>query len=475
MATAAIAAGAGPTMAEPEPPAFAKEARRALEMPAPRPADRRDFVMTFLRSTAVAGLRQPLTTARLGRELFLRRGRGLVEDNLPVMALIPRATPPPPGSDAFEALLDRQGVPRPLAGTVDLLIDGDQFFDEFEKQVKMATTSIDLQVFIFDNDDVAVGCADLLRGRAGEIPVRVLFDDLGTTFAHGRQPRTALPPGFRQPANIATYLERESPLEVRQTLNPWLVADHTKLLLFDEATAFLGGMNIGRESRHEWHDLMLRVRGPIVASLDRQFEFTWRKSGPRGDLILLEKPAPLVPGDSPEPPGGHRLLRTDAAAGHREIMDAMLLAIRGSRTRIWIETPYFSNDTIKAELVAAARRGVEVQVILPSRANHSIMGAGNLVTARRLLTAGAKVYQYPGMTHLKAMICDDWAMLGSANLDTLSLRTNRELNLASREPALLSALARQVMEPDLERSKLLDIKDTELLLAPLLESIADQF
>ena len=78
------------------------------------------------------------------------------------------------------------------------------------------------------------------------------------------------------------------------------------------------------------------------------------------------------------------------------------------------------------------------------------------------------------MTHLKAMICDGWATVGSANLDTISLRINRELNLSFSDASLVDELASLVFEPDFRASRPLTIEDTKLNLAPLIESIADQ-
>ena len=152
----------------------------------------------------------------------------------------------------------------------------------------------------------------------------------------------------------------------------------------------------------------------------------------------------------------------------------MRQAIRGAQSRIWIEMPYFSSDIIENELESAAARGVDVRLILPDRANHEIMNAGNLVTARNLMKAGVRVYHYPGMTHLKAMICDGWATVGSANLDTISLRINRELNVSFCDPDLVTELAELVFERDFKVSRLLTPGETKLKFAPLIESIADQ-
>ncbi len=429
---------------------------------------------TAFRSTAVAAIRQPVTATKLGLAALWHRPREIVSGNLPLDLTQSSAIAEVPGSPQFEALLDRENFPRAESGSLKWLIDGPGFFPELDLQIAVAKDSIRVQIFIFDNDDIAVRYADFLKRRAAEVKVRVLFDDLGSTFAHTAAPATPGRPGFVPPADMEDYLENDSKVRVRRVLNPWLVADHTKLLVFDQHTAIIGGMNIGREYYSEWHDLMVRVEGPVVESLSREFNRAWRKAGAWGDFALIRNPA-IFRRPKPVPDGiPLRVLRTDPAERRYEILDSTLLAIRGARKRIWIENPYFAHDDIVLALAAAARRGVDVRVILPKRGDSTIMDAGNLATAKQLIQAGATVLQYSGMTHMKVMLCDDWATVGSANLDTLSLRINRELNLAFSHPAAVRKLEKTVFLPDFNRSRSLSLAETESATSALAETIADQ-
>jgi cardiolipin synthase len=432
------------------------------------------LAVSAVRSTTMAALRQPFTTIRTGLAVMWHRPREVVSGNLPVEIGFKPTPVEVPGTEGFELLLDREGMPRRESGTLEWLVDGPGFFPELDRQLAAAKQSVDLQFFIYDNDDIAVRYADRLKRLAESLPVRILFDDLGSTFAHTAAPETLGPNGFQPPPDIARYLKEDSKLQVRRTLNPWLVCDHTKLLVFDRRTAILGGMNMGREYYSEWHDLMVKVEGPVVGSLSREFSRAWRKSGPWGDLALLQKPAFLR---RPAPVDGGvplRLLRTDAARGQTQILDATVLAIRTARKRIWIENPYFAHDDIAFALASAARRGVDVRVILPSRGDSTIMDAGNLGSARAIIEAGGKVYRYPKMTHMKVMICDGWGCIGSANLDTLSMRINRELNLGFSDADSLRRLEKEVFLPDFQASRRLRIEDTESAVAPIAEAIADQ-
>lgn len=432
------------------------------------------LAVSAVRATALAGVRQPFTTLRTGVAILWHRPREFVSGNVPLEVISEPQPAEIPGTPEFEALLDREGLPKRMDGKVSWLVDGSSFFPELERQIAKAAKSVDVQLFIYDNDQIAVRYSDLLKQKSTQARVRVMFDDLGSTFAATEAPETPAPNGFNPPANIASYLEEGSKVRVRRTLNPWLICDHTKLLIFDRETAMLGGMNMGQEYYSEWHDLMAKVEGPIVARLAKEYNRTWRKAGFLGDFALFSKPAPRK---GPAPVAGQiplRMLRTDSARGEQHILDASLLAIRAARKRIWIENPYFAHDKTAAAVAAAARRGVDVRIILPAKGDSGIMDQGNLATARDLIRAGAKIYRYPRMTHMKVMICDGWAQAGSANLDTLSMRLNRELNIAMADPAAIRALEQQVFQPDFRHSRLLPLSETFSPVAPVAEAVADQ-
>ncbi len=434
----------------------------------------RALAKTTLRATVLAAVRQPLTTTRQGIAVLWHRPREIFAGNIPAdLAVLPPLAEAP-GSAAFEALLDRKGFPEAENGSLDWLVDGKEFFPELDRQIASARQSINAQIYIFDNDDIAVRYADKLRARSEEVMVRVLYDDFGTATAHLSSPVTAPPKGFNPPPDMRDYLRSGSEVEVRLSLNPWLVADHTKLLVFDDRTAILGGMNIGREYYNEWHDLMVKVEGPVVAKLAKQFSRAWRRNGPTGDLALFSKPRFFK---KPAPaPGGIplRILRTDAGVGIHQILDAQLLAIAGAKKRVYIENPYFASDEIVLAVRAAALRGVDVRVVLAAEGDSAIMDIGNLETAKVLMEAGAKIYRYPIMTHMKVMVCDGWATMGSANLDTLSMRINRELNISFSDAGEVERLVSEIFRRDFARSKRLRAKDVESATSGLAEAIADQ-
>ena len=227
---------------------------------------------TTLRSVVVAAVKKPVTTTKRGLAVLWHRPSVVITGNLPADLIPEPVLSETPGTPEFERMLDSKGFPRAEEGTLKWLVDGDEFFGEFDRQLAGAKKSFRAQFYIFDNDDIAVRYADKLKARSQEIDVDVLYDDMGSASGWLSAPLTPAPAGFEPPADMKVYLERDSKVEVRRNLNPWAVADHTKLVVIDGRTAILGGMNHWtRIPLNEWHDLMVRVEGPVVGVSDGYF------------------------------------------------------------------------------------------------------------------------------------------------------------------------------------------------------------
>src|SRR5208283_1658799 len=122
------------------------------------------------------------------------------------------------------------------------------------------------------------------------------------------------------------------------------------------------------------------------------------------------------------------------------------------RRFIYIETPYFDDDSSLRALIRARQRGVDVRVVFPARNDSGVMQVNNALVAGDLVRNGIRVYAYPGMTHVKAAIYDGWACLGSANLEKMSLRVSQELDVAFSDPAAVNRLKRDLFETDFNRA-----------------------
>lgn len=442
---------------------------------------------SVFRCTVGASIKDPMGSARIGGVVMRDRLRSLFLGNASVIRRAGAgsktlAAGTGAGGEAFETLLDREKLPPRTSGSVEFLIDGRNFFPLYLKALKEARKSIDVETFIFDNDDFAVEVADVLRAKSREVPVRVRYDRLGSDQAASGHAKS-MPANFTPVENMQDYLTDGTTVECRRTENPCFRADHSKLHLIDGDTAFVGGMNLGREYRYEWHDMMSRVEGPVVQDLARLYEerwcsdTLWRKL--KGSKAVKK---PVVAEASPAPVAAKpmkrqvplRVLHTDACQGRQQILKATLLGIRCSARRVWIETPYFSCDEIVSELEAALKRGVDVRIVVPDKADQKIMDKNNAADLKKLIDKGAKVWAYPGMTHLKATVCDDWVMYGSANYDTLSQRINVELNLATSDPQTVNTVATRVFEHDFRAGTRVTAAMAREKGSPFAEMVGDQ-
>ena len=328
-----------------------------------------------------------------------------------------------------------------------------------------------MQTYIFDNDDFAVAVGELLKRRADEgVDVRVLLDGLGTiTGTMGDS--ASQPKQHNPPASVRQFLESGSKLRVRQKDNPWFTGDHVKSIVVDHGTAFVGGMNIGREYRYDWHDLMLELTGPIVDDLAREFDIAWSHAGPFGDLGYLVERVKPVQRRNTQPGYPMRLLLS--SPGNYEIFNAQLQAIRNARRYAWVQNAYFTDDRLLRELVMARRRGVDVRVIIPMETDHGPITRSNVLAANLMLEHGIRVYLYPGFSHVKAAIYDGWVCVGSANFDRLSLRINRELNIGSSHPELAQQFIERLFEADFRVSPELTTPIPDRWVDHLVEIVGD--
>ena len=364
--------------------------------------------------------------------------------------------PPPPlnggeGMDLaeWEAYLDKT-TRKASSGTIEFLVDGEAFFSRFVDAVKAAQYSIALRTYIFDNDEFAVEIGELLRQRAADgVDTKVLVDGFGTIVATIEQ-QDNLPADHDPPPSVRRFLEDNSPLEARQAQNPWFTGDHVKTVIVDGSVAFTGGMNIAREYRHDWHDLMVELRGPVVGVLQHEFDKAWAHAGPFGDLAWLLRATEAAPGGGE--PAGYPIRVLFTRTENAEIYRVQRKAIQRARQYIYVQNPYYTDDVMLYELARARRRGVDVRVIIPLETDRGLITRNNVLAANKLLEHGVRVYIYPGMSHVKAAIYDDWACLGSANWDRWSFYLNKELNIATSGPSAVTGLRQQVFETDFTAS-----------------------
>jgi cardiolipin synthase len=252
--------------------------------------------------------------------------------------------------------------------------------------------------------------------------------------------------------------------------------NHRKMLVVDDEVAFLGGYNIGSAYATEWRDTHVRLTGPGVWDLKRSFADFWnlhrrRRLGRSERPLLLETAADWVP--------EIRIHRNTPRQWSFPIRSMYLEAINRASRNIWLTTAYFLPDQDFVDALAdAARRGVDVRILLPLKSNHIVADWISRGYYGQLLAAGVRILRFKdAMVHAKTATIDgSWATVGTANIDRLSLQGNYEINLEVIDPGF-AAVMEQVFRNDetncLEltldewEARDLNRKFTESFLAPL--------
>ena len=316
---------------------------------------------------------------------------------------------------------------------VRILHDGALAFPTMLAVIRTAKRAICFENFIFANDGTGQEFAAALeRARSRGADVRVLYDPIGTLLVKG--------------GSIARRLRRAAvrarPFRPLSMAAPWSWLhlrhrDHRKLLIADDVAAVVGGICIADHwapAEHGgggWRDTAVLLRGPAVADLQLAFERMWRRAlGPMVESFttLLEGQALTLPpprGDARVVVVGDRPRTQRVAALYEWLADH-------AETSIEIADAYFvAPERVFKALVRAAQRGVAVRLLLPGRTNHPIAGLAARRIYEPMLVAGAEIYEWNGvMLHAKTCVIDGViSMVGSSNLDPLSLHRNYELNV----------------------------------------------
>ena len=371
----------------------------------------------------------------------------------------------------WESELDRMTGRPAIEGRICYLIDGPAFFSALESAVQNAKSSVHMQTYIYADDDVAMKFADLLMAQSHALDVRILYDGLGTIMAQGVAAES-LPFGYDAPRCVHRYIENNSRAKVRVISNTWLTSDHIKNTIIDGQRAFIGGMNVGREYRHEWHDMMIELEGPVVRELGTMFDLAWARAGIQGDLGFIRHARSNRPACDRRATYPVRLITTRTGRPH--LSNVLKAAVKRAQKYVFLENAYVADDAMILELCRARKRGVDVRVVLPEKTNHSVMQHNNKIAEQTLLAHGVRVFRYPGMTHIKAIVVDGWACLGTANFYKLSFHVNLELNVATSDETAVNELIDQLFLKDMCVASEILFPETLGVKDYVLELVADE-
>ena len=302
--------------------------------------------------------------------------------------------------------------------------------------IRGARDSINLETYIFEGDEIGRQFSDLLLERqAAGVQVNIIHDGVGGF---------ATPKAFfdRLRSGGIAVLEF-NPVSPLSAVTPWLLnhRDHRKLLVVDGRTAFIGGINISNvyssgsnvrrsatapETKVAWRDTDIQLEGPVVGELQKLFLETWAK----------QKGAPLAPKDylPALKPQGNDIVRAIGSTPddpYSQIYLTLVSAIGNAERQVYLTNAYFVPDPqmLKA-LSAAAGRGVDVRLILPSHSDSETTFHAGRSHYAELLARGVRIFERGGeLLHAKTAVIDGvWSTVGSSNLDWRSFLDNDEVN-----------------------------------------------
>jgi cardiolipin synthase len=354
------------------------------------------------------------------------------------------------------------GVPLIAGNKVTLLFDGPATMREMMAAARVATSSINLETYIFDQDKIGNEFADLLieKQRQG-VAVNVMVDAVG-----GIATPAAFFDRMRQAGIRVLIFNPVNPAKAR---GKWELnnRNHRKLMVVDGKVAFTGGINISStyansslfrsrqkpddvdENKVGWRDTHIKIEGPAVAPLQWSFINLWvQQEG--GELPQAEYFPTLTP-------AGDKIVRVLASDPDHEsdIYKALVVAISEAKKSIHITSAYFVPDQqIVDALIAAAKRGVDVRLVLPGVSDHGLIRYAGQAFYDQLLAGGVRIFELQiAVLHAKTAVIDGgWSTIGSANIDRRSFIHNYELNVVVIDPAF-GASMESAFNEDLRDSK----------------------
>ncbi len=331
--------------------------------------------------------------------------------------------------------------PRRSGNQFRLLIDGDAFFPAMLEAIDRARVSVLAEFYLFESGQLSERFIAALTATAARgIPVYLLLDDFGSRLLQRHHRQQLLDGGV----HLAFY----NPLHH----NPWrrnLQRNHRKLLLVDGELAFTGGAGItdlfspALHPTDYWHELMLEIRGPLAGDWFALFGTTWERTTGAPPAVAAVAVPPLPDGTSGRVAAHGRYFQ------QFDIIRSLLKRVRRAKSRVWLATAYFLPSwKLRRALKRSARAGVDVRLLLPGpRTDHPSVRHLGRRHYDSLLRAGVRIFEFqPRFLHAKVQLCDNWASIGSSNLDRWNLRWNLEANQELEDPEVVGRLARLFTE-----------------------------
>ena len=289
--------------------------------------------------------------------------------------------------------------------------------------IEEAESEVLVETYILKDDDTGQGLLSLLaRAVQRGVKVRVLADAAGSWSTKRKF--------WRQMESHGIETRLFHPLIGR--FRDLLVRDHRKIIVVDRRIAFTGGMNIGNEYGSSqpaggtvWRDTHVRLERSAAWEMAVVFNEGWVRAG--GTSLRFTS----YQGTGAERPK-IMVLDCRSGRGHQETASILAVTMAAARQRLWVTNAYFApHPGVLQRMCRAARRGVDVRLLLPGKSDMPIVRRAGHGSYAALLASGVRVFEYqPAMLHAKTLVVDDYvSMIGSSNLDYRSYYFNAECNV----------------------------------------------
>ncbi len=335
---------------------------------------------------------------------------------------------------------------------LELLENGDAIFPAMLEAIASARKTVNFEAYIFWSGEVGTRFRDALTERAARgVTVRVLLDAVGSS---GKSLKAS---------DVEAMRRAGCRVEFFHPKRPWMFwvlnhRTHRRVLVVDGKVGFTGGVGFadpwrGNADSHEhWRDTQIRVEGPAVRGLQRAFQENWSET--TGEALVGDEFFPDLP---PAGPFSVAVVPSSPLAAMSGAERVYAISLAAAAREVWIANSYFLPDERTADLlIAAARRGVDVRIIVPSDEHNDVPAtkAAGRASFGRLLEGGVKIFEYqPTMFHPKTMVVDGiFSTVGSANFDERSFHLNEEINVFVYD-ATFGALMKEQYERDLSKCR----------------------
>lgn len=298
------------------------------------------------------------------------------------------------------------------------------------KECDKAQESIYFEQFLFTPDSIGEQFLELFIKKAREgVHVKLIIDSVGS-FGLGR---SAYLDALQDAGVKVKFFNWMLPFS-KNSRTLWYFRNHRRLIIIDRQVMITGGTCIGKRME-DWRETQIKIQGPVVQQAVTVFDQTWKK--------VYKKHTRSLGTQYKSGLDSFSYITHAPLLGERHVYYRLIDAIRQAQKCVYLTTPYFLPDhRLQRVLILAAKRGVDVRVLIPAVGDHKIVQTGSESYFEFLLNKGVKIFRYtPSMIHAKVAVIDaDWAMIGTMNLDNVSLRYNFESAIVTTNPLCVDEL-----------------------------------